>query len=57
MIVERFAGLAQLPDEDKMTLMAELWKDVMGEISDDNPALADLVEQRWREYLQQPLSS
>jgi hypothetical protein len=50
MIAERFPGLAQLPDEDKMTLMAELWKDVM----DDSPALAEFVEQRWQEYQQHP---
>ena len=54
MIAERFPGLAQLPDEDKMTLMAELWKDVMDDAPDDNPALADFVEQRWQEYQQHP---
>ncbi|WP_395746382.1 addiction module protein [Prosthecobacter sp.] len=54
MIAERFPGLAQLPDEDKMTLMAELWKDVMDDTPDDNPALAEFVEQRWQEYQQHP---
>ncbi|MCF7786258.1 MAG: addiction module protein [Prosthecobacter sp.] len=54
MIVERFPGLAQLPDEDKMTLMAELWKDVMDDTPDDNPELAEFVEQRWQEYRQHP---
>ncbi len=54
MIVERFPGLAQLPDEDKMTLMAELWKDVMDDTSVDDPALAEFVEQRWQEYRQHP---
>ena len=29
MIAERFPGIALLPDEDKMILMAELWQDVM----------------------------
>ena len=54
MIAERFPGLAQLPDEDKMTLMAELWKDVMDDAPDDNPALAEFVEKRWQEYQQHP---
>ena len=54
MIAERFPGLAQLPDEDKMTLMMELWKDVMDDTPDDNPVLAEFVEQRWREYQQHP---
>jgi hypothetical protein len=54
MIAERFPGLAQLPDEDKMTLMAELWKDVMDDTLDDSPALAEFVEQRWQEYQQHP---
>lgn len=54
MIAERFPGLAQLPDEDKMTLMAELWKDVMDDTPDDNPVLAEFVEQRWQEYQKHP---
>ena len=37
-----------------MTLMAELWKDVMDDTPDDNPALAEFVEQRWQEYQQHP---
>ncbi|OYW78027.1 MAG: hypothetical protein B7Z37_01430 [Verrucomicrobia bacterium 12-59-8] len=54
MIAERFPGLAPLPDEDKMTLMVKLWKDVMDDTPDDNPALAEFVEQRWQEYQQHP---
>ncbi|MDI1313165.1 hypothetical protein [Prosthecobacter sp.] len=46
MIVERFPGVALLPDEDKRSLMADT--------PDDNPALAEFVEQRWQEYQQHP---
>jgi putative addiction module component (TIGR02574 family) len=54
MIAERFPGIAQLPDEDKMTLMAELWQDVMDDATSENPALAEFVEKRWQEYRQHP---
>ena len=54
MIAERFPEIAQLPDEDKLTLMAELWQDVTDNADDENPDLAAFVEQRWQEYLQHP---
>ena len=54
MIAERFPGIALLPDEDKMILMAELWQDVMDDTPTDSPALAEFVEQRWQEYRQHP---
>ncbi len=54
MIAERFPEIAQLPDEDKLTLMAELWQDVTDDTSDESPELAAFVERRWQEYLQHP---
>jgi quinol monooxygenase YgiN len=45
MIAERYPELAQLPDEDKLTLMVELWQDVMDDSPAENPALAAFVEQ------------
>ena len=54
MITERFPGITQLPDEDKLTLMAELWQDVVDDSAAENPALAELVEQRWQEYRAHP---
>lgn len=54
MIAERFPEIAKLPDEDKLTLMAELWHDVTDDAADDNPALDALMEQRWREYQEHP---
>jgi hypothetical protein len=54
MIAERFPELTRLPDEDKLTLMAELWHDVVDESAAENPALAEFVEQRWQEYQLQP---
>jgi hypothetical protein len=54
MIAERFPEIALLPDEDKMTLMAELWQDVMDDTPTDSPALAEFVEHRWQEYRQSP---
>ena len=54
MIAERFPEIAQLPDEDKLTLMAELWQDVTDDAADESPKLAAFVEQRWQEYLQHP---
>ena len=46
MIAERFPEIAQLPDEDKLTLMAELWQDVTDDAADESPKLAAFVEQR-----------
>ncbi len=54
MIAERFPGITQLPDEDKLTLMAELWQDVMHDDAAENPVLAELVEQRLQEYRAHP---
>lgn len=54
MIAERFPEIAQLPDEDKLTLMAELWQDGTEDAADDNPALDALMEQRWQEYREHP---
>lgn len=54
MIAERFPEIAQLPDEDKLTLMAELWQDVTDDAADESPELAAFVEQCWQEYLQYP---
>ena len=45
MIAERYPEIAQLPDEDKLTLMVELWQDVMDDSPSENPALAAFVEQ------------
>ena len=52
MIVECFPGLAQLYDVDKMTLLLELWKDVMGVKPDADPAVTEFVEQNWLKYKQ-----
>lgn len=57
MIAERFPGLAQLSDVDKMTLLLELWKDVMGNTPDDDPAVTEFVEQRWLKYKQLSVAS
>lgn len=54
MIAERFPEIAHLPDEDKLTLMAELWQDVTDNTTDEKPELEAFVEQRWQEYLQHP---
>lgn len=54
MTAERFPEIAQLPDENKLTLMAELWQDVTDDVADESPALAAFVEERWQEYLQHP---
>jgi len=54
MIAERFPEIALLPDEDKLTLMAELWQDVTDDAADENPALAALLEQRWLDYQKHP---
>ncbi len=54
MIAERFPEIAQLPDEDKLTLMAELWQDVTDDAAEGSPALAAWVEQRWQDYHQHP---
>lgn len=54
MIAERFPGLVQLSDDDKFTLMAELWQDVTDDAATDDPALAELVEQRWQDYQKHP---
>lgn len=54
MIAERFPEITRLPDEDKLTLMAELWQDVVDESAAENPALAEFVEQRWQEYQLHP---
>ncbi|MDB6007648.1 MAG: hypothetical protein JWR15_4635 [Prosthecobacter sp.] len=54
MIAERFPEIAQLPDEDKLTLMAELWQDVTEDAADASPALSAFVEQRWQEYCLHP---
>lgn len=57
MIAERFPGLAQLSDVDKVTLLLELWKDVMDDTSDDDPAVTEFVEQRWLKYKQLSVAS
>jgi|688.fasta_scaffold1049671_2 hypothetical protein len=54
MIAERYPEIAQLPDEDKLTLMVELWQDVMDDSSSENPAMAEFVEKRWQEYQMYP---
>lgn len=54
MIAERYPGLALLSDEDKLTLMAELWDDVTDKTATDDPALAEFVEKRWREFQEHP---
>lgn len=54
MIAERFPEIAKLSDEDKLTLMAELRKDVTDDAADESPELAGFMEQRWQEYLQHP---
>ena len=54
MIAERFPEIAQLPDEDKLTLMAELWQDVTDDAADESPELTAFMEQRWQKCLQHP---
>lgn len=53
-MIERFPEISQLPDEDKLTLMAELWQDVMPDDVAKIPELAELVEQRWQEHRAHP---
>ena len=52
MIVERYRGLIDLPDEDKLSLIAELGDDLTACTAADDPELASLVEARWREFQQ-----
>jgi putative addiction module component (TIGR02574 family) len=54
MIAERFPELALLPDEDKLTLMAELWQDVTDDAADESPELTAFVQQRLQEYRDHP---
>jgi putative addiction module component (TIGR02574 family) len=54
MIAERYPGLIDLPDEEKLALMAELWDDLTAHTAADDPALAAFVESRWREYQKNP---
>lgn len=52
MIVERYPGLIDLSDEDKLSLMAELWDDLTACTPADDPELGRLVEARWLEFQQ-----
>lgn len=54
MIAERYPGLIDLSDEEKLALMAELWDDVTGHSAADSPALAAFVKARWQDYQQHP---
>lgn len=54
MISEKYPDLLTLPDEDKLQLAGELWKDVIGDAAEDDPALVALIEARLAEYQAHP---
>ena len=54
MISERYPDLLTLPDEDKLQLAGELWKDVIGDAANDDPTLAALIEARVAAYQAHP---
>ena len=54
MIAEQYLGLLARPDEDKLQLAEELLSDVLGDSSEDDPALLALMESRLEEYRANP---
>ena len=54
MIAERFPAVMALPDEEKLSLIAELWEDVAGDDGTKDPAVVALIEQRLAEYRAHP---
>lgn len=54
MIAEQYPGLLARPDEDKLQLAEELLSDVLGDVSDDDPALFSLMESRLNDYRANP---
>jgi putative addiction module component (TIGR02574 family) len=54
MIAERFPEVMALSDEDKFRFIAELWEDVAGGETADDPAITALLEQRLAEYRANP---
>jgi len=54
MISERYPDLLALSDEDKLQLAGELWKDVVGGVAEEDPALAALIAARLAEYQAHP---
>ena len=54
MISDRYPDLLTLPDEEKLQLAGELWKDVIGDAAEDDPALVTLIEARLAAYQAHP---
>jgi len=55
MIAERFPELGKLSLEEKRRLMNELWDEVSrGALETADPAIVELLEQRWRQYESNP---
>lgn len=55
MIADQYPGLLDRPDEEKLQLAGELWRDVLGgEGESDDPAVTALMEARLGEYLAHP---
>ena len=55
MIAERFPELSKLSIEEKRRLMNELWNEIsQRELETRDPALVELLEQRWRHYESNP---
>jgi putative addiction module component (TIGR02574 family) len=54
MIAERFPGVMALSDEDKLRFIAELWEDVAGGETADDPGVVPLLENRLAEYRANP---
>jgi len=55
MIAERFPELGKLSLDEKRRLMNELWDEVSrGALETADPAIVELLEQRWRQYESNP---
>ncbi len=55
MIVEKFPDIAGLSLEEKRRLMNELWQEISQTVAErPDPAVVELLEQRWRHYEQNP---
>jgi len=54
MIAEKFPEIADLPMEDKRLLISELCEEVAGCSEAVNPAIARILEQRWKDHTDDP---
>ncbi|OAI58149.1 hypothetical protein AYO49_00085 [Verrucomicrobiaceae bacterium SCGC AG-212-N21] len=53
-ITERYPEIQQLADEDKLQLASELWSDVVGDSTPDDPSLEQTIAERLAEYHAHP---